>query len=284
MKSKLTEQKLIDNLEGLIDGDDEVIILYSGISSFAHKFGADAKHTANMILDVFQNVCGNERTLVLPSYSMEFSKSKIFDIKFTKTDTGALSDCAILRSEMLRTNQPMQSYIAYGKLKNDLSNLKTQTSWGNESIMSWLIKNKAKIMVLGIDWHLSCSILHHAEEVLRVPYRYFKRFSGKLYSKGDYIGECEEIMYCRPKNIEPLWDHKQIEERLRNKKKIISAENPILPLEAISISSYVNETYDILYDNPYAYIKNVEEIKYWVNNIKEDEIKSMSKSEIVINE
>ena len=58
----------------------------------------------------------------------------------------------------------------------------------------------------------------------------------------------------------------------------------MLPLEAINISSYVNETYDILYDNPYAYIKNVEEIKYWVNNIKEDEIKSMSKSEIVINE
>ena len=284
MKSKLTEQDLIDNVQDLIDEDDEVIILYSGISSFAHKFGSDAKYTANMILDVFQNVCGNKRTLVLPSYTMEFSKNKIFDVKLTKSDTGALSDCSILRPEMLRTSQPMQSYTVYGRLKNDLSNLKTQTSWGNKSIMSWLIENEAKIMVLGIDWHLSCSILHHAEEVLKVPYRYFKRFSGKLYSEGRYVSECEEIMYCRPKNIEPLWDHKQITKRLRNKKKILSAENPILPLEATSISSYVNETYDILYDNPYAYIKNVEEIKYWVNNIKNDEIKSMNKSEFVVNE
>ena len=79
MKSKLTEQDLVDNVLSLIDEDDEVIILYSGISSFAHKFGADAKYTANMILDVFQDVCGNKRTLVLPSYSMEFSKNKILE-------------------------------------------------------------------------------------------------------------------------------------------------------------------------------------------------------------
>ena len=284
MKSKLTEHKLADSIKSLIDEKDEVIILYSGISSFAHKFGADAKQTTNILLDIFQDVCGNNRTLVLPSYSMEFSKSKIFDLKFTKTETGAIPDCSVLRPEMIRTTHPMQSYTVYGKLKDVLSNLKTQTSWGNKSVMSWLIENKAKIMVLGVDWHLSCSILHHAEEVLRVPYRYFKRFSGKLYFKGNYVSECEEVMYCRPKNLEPVWNHKQIEKGLRTKNKILSVENSIFPLEATDISSYVNETYDILHDNPYAYIKNVEEIKYWVKNIKEKEIKSMSKSEFVNDE
>ena len=65
-------------------------------------------------------------------------------------------------------------------MKNDVMSLKSSTSWGKDSILSWMVNVDALICPLGLDWHSACSLFHIIEEDLQVPYRYFKRFSGDM--------------------------------------------------------------------------------------------------------
>ena len=75
-----------------------------------------------------------------------------------------------------------------------------QNTFGQDSIYQWLIENNALLLSLGpslTDPHHGWVIVHHTEEIMKVPYRHFKKFDGKIYDNSKYIGKCSQEHYVR---------------------------------------------------------------------------------------
>ena len=112
-----------------------------------------------------------------------------------------------------------------------------------------------------------------------VPYRYFKRFSGKMYDNGNFIGDCEEVMYCKSLKFTPIWQYENIFTELRSNNFIISISDSMIPIEASYAQDYLSVTNQMIDENPYAYVKNALAVKNWVNNFKQLEMDSLSPDE-----
>ena len=276
MKKKLSELDFLESIKDVVNSDDKVFILFSGIYSFGHKFDWPVRQTPAKLIDLLIDFCDTDKTIIFPAYCNDFPKTKKFDLHQSLTSVGSIPDQAVIKHETKRTSQPMQSYTVYGHLEEELLNYNSDTAWGKNSIMSWLVEKNTRILILGVPWHKSCSILHHAEELLHVPYRYYKRFTGEYFIDGVKIRDCYEIIYSRSLKTPPKWNHKPIKTILENKKMVMYSNNPGIPIESSNINDFVSVTLDMIDNDPYAYIDNKEEVKYWVNNVRESEINSLN--------
>ena len=105
-----------------------------------------------------------------------FSTTKKFDIYLSKPTTGILPQHAIKEKMMTRTLQPMTSFIVRGKCEEEVKGLSCTTVWGKDSIMEWIEKKDAIWCAFGVPWSIGCAFFHRAEEIMRVPYRYYKKY------------------------------------------------------------------------------------------------------------
>ncbi|MBT5107889.1 MAG: hypothetical protein HOM25_04350 [Rhodospirillaceae bacterium] len=275
----LSEDDFYRVLDEVVGPEDEVLAVFSGLYTFAHRFRWAPHETPTKLLDVFEDFIGSRRTLVVPAYCFSFPRTRIFDLKRTQTDIGVLPDCAVERPTFSRLVKPMNSYMVTGPRSEEFLNLPCRTAWGQDGALAWLARVNAKILILGVPWHEACSLYHYAEELLSVPYRYHKRFHGDLRQDGISLGSCEEVMYSRSANVSPNWDHGRIYPRLVESGAVISAKHPAIPLEASHASDIVAVTCEMLEQNPYAYVTNDDEVRNWVIHGKVREIASLSEEE-----
>ena len=280
MRAKLTEDDFYRAVDDVVGPEDEVLVVFSGIYTFAHRFEWPPQETPGRLLDVLESITADRRTLVMPAYYFGFARTRMFDPQRTATDIGMLPDCAVKRSTLRRLEKPMNSYMVGGEKSDEFLNLPCRTAWGEDGAMAWLVKNKAKVLILGVPWHEACSIYHYAEELLNVPYRYHKRFSGELQRDGIPSGSCEEVMFSRPINAPVEWDHTQVYPRLLDAGVVTLGGHAGIPLEAARASDIADVTCEILTEDPYAYVTNSDAVKAWVGSEKDIEMDSLKKEEM----
>ena len=278
-RRKLTEEDFHRALDEVLGPEDEVFIVFSGIYTFAHLFEWPPQDTPDRLLDVFESFASNGRTLVVPAYYLGFAGTRLFDPRRTLTDIGMLPDCAVQREKLNRLDKPMNSYMVAGAKAEEILRLPCTTAWGEDGVMAWLVRNKAKVMTLGVPWHESCSLYHYAEELLKVPYRYHKRFVGELRRDGVPSGTCEEVMFSRSAKVPVEWDHEKVYPRLLDANVVVPGGYGGIPLEAALASDIAAVTCDMLDANPYAYVTNYDEVKAWVDHEKEIEMSSLTDEE-----
>ena len=100
------------------------------------------KFDQNKLIDSFCNFVGKKGTLIIPSFSWEFCKKKIFDPKKTKSITGSLANTALTRKDFKRTPNPIYSFLVYGNDQKYLCSLKHQDSFSLNSPFGYLIKHE----------------------------------------------------------------------------------------------------------------------------------------------
>ena len=59
---------LFNALESVVPQKSDVIVIYSGIWSFAHIFKMDPKKVAKFILDSIETFIGDGKTIIFPSF------------------------------------------------------------------------------------------------------------------------------------------------------------------------------------------------------------------------
>ena len=70
----ITKKDFVESLNQVINKNDKVIVIYSGISSFLNKFEYQ-KNLTSEILTLIENFITKDRVLILPSFSGNFSHS-----------------------------------------------------------------------------------------------------------------------------------------------------------------------------------------------------------------
>jgi len=164
-------------------------------------------------------------------------------------------------------------------MTKDVMSLKSTTSWGKDSILSWMVDVDALICPLGLDWHVACSLFHFIEEELQVPYRYFKRFNGRMYDKGKFISNCSQVKYSYPLNVTLELDHSIATTSLKSNFKVLNSPDKRIPMESASAKDILSATRMTLESDIFAYVKNKEDALNWIKNYKNDEISSLSRNQ-----
>ena len=175
----LCSQWRLSNLES---GD--TILIHSSlrhISKYLYKNGYKLK--IEDLFTSFQKAVGSNGTLLFPLFNFEFSKTKTFDIKNTKSHMGSLSEFARKLPNSIRTGHPIYSFAVIGKNSHYFKDLDNVSGYGSDSPFALLKDLDGKIGILGLQDQNSMTFYHYVEESLKVDYRYFIEFTG------DYINE-----------------------------------------------------------------------------------------------
>lgn len=281
---KLTEKDFTDVLAELLPPGDDVVAIYSGLWTFAGGFGWPPAEMGPRMLRLIEDYLGPERTLVLPAYSfLDFARFRKFDLHRTMTETGALPDAALAKAVTgadgwVRSRSPMNSYLVRGPRAAEVLARPCTTAWGPDGVLGWMVEAKARIAVLGVPW-VSCSMMHHAEELLLVPYRYYKRFAGTLLIDGVESAPCVEVMYSRSLHAVPEWDITGFGAELRRQGVVTVSKNRRIPMEAGPAAEVHRVNTGLFAADPYCYITNREVLEAWIRDGKEAEIASLKPEE-----
>jgi aminoglycoside 3-N-acetyltransferase len=281
--TRLSLAQFRDAFARIVPADDEVIVVYSGIWSFGHLFGLPPLALANGLIDAMLEAIGPARTLVMPAYTSDFPRRRVFDLMKTPAYTGVLPNLFRLRPDVQRTPKPMDSYAAYGPQADELVRRPCTTAWGNDSVLGFFDQVNARQVVFGAPWHLACAYVHRCEEVARVPYRYFKRFSGEFLVNDVQQGRCEEVMYVRPFDVDPKLSYKRIRDEMARRNLVVEAiELPELGLECASSRDILDTSLRLLEADPFVFVGARDEVARWVDEGRERELARLRPDEIFV--
>ena len=190
------------------------------------------KFDGNELISAFQNSVGEEGTILIPTFSFDFSNKKYYDILHTKGTTGALGNLALHRDDFKRTKHPMHSFMVWGKDKRLLTSMDNKNSFGLDSPFGYCIGNHVKQVILGIDYVHAVTFIHYAEATCNVPYRFAKSFTGEYVTEN---GETEIRTYdyvARKLEIQP-------EEAFNRMGNILETEGISKKIDIYGLESYL---------------------------------------------
>ncbi len=156
------------------------------------------KFDGSALLDAFQEAAGAEGTLMLPTFSFEFSNKGRYDVLNTKGTTGALGNIALSRPDFCRTQHPMHSFAVWGKDREELVAMTNRHSFGMDSPFGYCVGSHVRQIILGTDYVHAMTFIHYAETVCNVPYRFAKSFSG-IYVDSEGTEETRTYDYAARK-------------------------------------------------------------------------------------
>ena len=280
-KTRITCNDFLHVLEEVIPSSSDVIVIYHGIWTFAHLFEQPPSMVANYLLDCLDRYLGKNKTLILPAFcASNFVKTKVYDMKKSlPKESGMLSIAALTKGNFSRTNSPMHSYLVRGPMKDDVLNLHPATSWGDDSILDWMVDVNARICPLGLDWHKACSLFHRIEEILQVPYRYYKKFNGDMYNDGKFIHSCSEVKYSYPLQVPLELDHSIVTPILKKDYQTPESSDDRIFMQSAGAKDILSACNKVLSDDIYAYVKNKDNAIDWVENYKSLEVDGLSENE-----
>ena len=156
------------------------------------------------LIDAFLNAVGRKGTILIPTFSFDFSNKQLYDIKNTKGTAGMLGNIALARNDFKRTKHPLHSFAVCGKDQEYLISMENKHSFGVDSPFGYCVGKNVKQIILGTDYVHAMTFIHYAEAVCNVPYRFPKSFTGKYIND---LGKEEVRTYdysARKLEIEPV--------------------------------------------------------------------------------
>lgn len=274
----IDEKKFEKILDEVINNNDKVIVLYSGLWTFINKIKFKNKSIHNIpkyLLDLIEKKIGKKKTLFLPAFTGQtLLKKKVIHLD-KDIDKNGLISLEGLKRKYYRTRLPVHSYLVYGNT-NEIEKIKFTSSWGKNSLLEYFSKKNARICNLGLPWNRGCAYLHRFEYLYNVPWRYEKKISAKFFYKNKFIGEYYEIKHCSSMKRTIKYDFKPFIKFIKKSKSFKKSKNKNLSFESIKVSCLNKIGNKIFSKDPWIIIKNKKKTINWIKKEKEDEIKNFN--------
>ena len=177
---------------GVQKGD--FIMVHSDIKSFGRLATSDRDFLLQTLIDAVKESGGNGGTIIMPTFTYNFFKNKPYDIKNSKSVVGALTEYFRNQKDVSRTLHPTHCVAIWGRHKNELLNIGKGT-FDKDSIFGKLHKMNCKFVFFGAPFRI-CTFIHYIENMHKVPYRYIKKFRGKIIADGKEY-EDKFLVYCK---------------------------------------------------------------------------------------
>ncbi len=157
----------------------EDFLLFTGnLMQLLQGINGDNRKKLDFLLDCIKN---NVDTLAIQTFNWDFCRGMAYDILKSKSQTGALGNIALKRSDFRRTKHPIYSFAVVGKFQNELVALENKGAFDSNSPFNFMYKNNAKMIIVNLPLQDSFTFVHYVEECLKVDYRFNKSFEA-LYT------------------------------------------------------------------------------------------------------
>jgi aminopeptidase-like protein/aminoglycoside N3'-acetyltransferase len=149
----------------------------------------DCGRRSQALFDVLLQAVGTGGTVIVPTYTFSFCRQELFDVENTPTDGGPWSTSThfleFFRRQrgVRRSRDPIHSVCAFGPHASELLDDLPNTCFGEDSIHGRLHRLGGKICMLGVGLE-EATFQHHVEEMVGVPFRFRKLFTGQICENG----------------------------------------------------------------------------------------------------
>jgi aminoglycoside 3-N-acetyltransferase len=171
-----TSAKLRAELTRRLPADFEILMVHSSYDSLLPMY----KGTANDLLAALREVCGPDRTLVMPSFVMggrkfdtrEYFSTRPFDVRRTPSEMGLLAELFRRTPGVLRSLHPTCSICALGPLAQELTtgHHLARTGFTTDSPFGVMTRRRTTILGLGVHYYRCLTHAHTASHNLGDAY------------------------------------------------------------------------------------------------------------------
>jgi len=134
----------------------------------------------NTICNLLIEKVGKNGTIIMPTFNFDFCKGEDFNVQKTTSNVGTLTEYFRKNVSTHRsTSPPYHSVCAKGHHAESISNIRSLTSFGFDSVFQFLLDINAKYLLIGVGFDAVPSF-HWLEQNVEVPYRFWKSFSGNV--------------------------------------------------------------------------------------------------------
>ena len=142
-------------------------------------------------------------TLVVPTFNFGFARGEAFNQATTPAEEmGVFPEYVRQQPGVRRSPHPMQSIAAVGHYADDLTSRDISSAFDPGSAFERMVELDFKLLLLGADVRFT-SLIHYAEQRMKVPYRYWKEFTGEVR----LVGKPPEVrtyrMFARDLDLDP---------------------------------------------------------------------------------
>jgi aminoglycoside 3-N-acetyltransferase len=261
--ARYTPEQFGDWFAEVVAPEDKLIVVYSGIWSFGHRFGIGGKELPVMLIQQMLAAIGPQRTLVMPSYTPSFARTRVYNPHTSPAETGILPQVCLTEFGGVRTSSALDSFVAIGPQAEALAAMPQPKSlWGEGSLLELFEREHARMVMLGISWG-SLGLLHRIEEVGKIPYRYFKNFHGHWVGADDVTKPWQETMLVRSLYVPPVYNWNVVGQLLRER-GLTRRSNSEVAIESVDGADVIAAGLDLIAKDPYALLFNADEVKQWV--------------------
>lgn len=160
---------------GIREGDIVYFTGNVGNFGFHESFGKPQTLAAHYA--ALNSAVGETGTLVVPTHSFSLCNTdRIFDAAATPSERGPLTEYARLQEGSVRQFHPFASVTALGPDAENLCENCTRHAYGPGTPFDRMIQKNAWFLSLALPPQHTCSIVHHVEMLMGVPYRYTKEY------------------------------------------------------------------------------------------------------------
>ncbi len=208
-----------------------------------------------MYYQAIREVIGAEGSLAVPTFNFAFARGERFHPKQTPSkDMGVFAEYVRQLPEARRTSHPMQSLAVVGKHAEHLAACDTPSAFDPGSAFDLMLHLDFKLLLLGASV-LYTAMVHYSEQRLQVPYRYWKTFSGEVFTPQGWQVK-SYTMYVRDLEIDPHLDLQPIQRLLEMRHQWHSQPLNYGHIATCKLQDFVRATDDILTENPWALVTN----------------------------
>lgn len=128
-------------------------------------------------LDALRTVVGKQGTIIVPTHTFYLcNTTEVFDLDLSRSERGAFTEFVRMQPGAVRQFHPFASLTALGGRAMELCGQTTRHAYGPNTPYDRMLKLGAWGVSVGMPPELTCSVIHHLEQVMAVPYRYTKEF------------------------------------------------------------------------------------------------------------
>jgi aminoglycoside 3-N-acetyltransferase len=208
-----------------------------------------------MVYDSIVELIGPHGTLAVPTFPFSFSRGLDYDPQTTPSQgMGAFSEFVRQLPEARRTSHPMQSVAIVGAHAADLAERDTFSAFDDGSAFERMMQLGFKLFLLGADIH-AASIVHYSEQRAKVPYRYWKEFTGRIKLSGGWRTSTYR-MFVRDLDLDPQLRLTPIQRALESEGQWRTTNLNLGQIACCTLTAFVVAADALLAADPWALVSN----------------------------
>jgi aminoglycoside 3-N-acetyltransferase len=207
-----------------------------------------------LLIDAIEAAIGASGTLVIPTFSYSFTKGQPFNVLYTPSAVGMISEWFRTQPEVCRSADPIFSFASRGPRAHELCAIPVQECFGANSVFAALHQWNAEIVDLGCSLSRGGTFVHYVETSHAVDYRYSKVFSGTVILPDGQSCERSVIYNVRDLTRKSEADLRRLQRRLESGKKLRSADIGRSRILAITAKDLFDTAWKMLDEDPVSLI------------------------------